>query len=68
MMLHIQVPPSFALTPSFRYEAVKVLPNVPDIVTLYYSSLCCGDPNHKTILLLLHNCDFATIMNGNVNI
>jgi hypothetical protein len=25
-------------------------------------------PNHKIILLLLHNCNFATVMNHNVNI
>ena len=27
-----------------------------------------GDPNHKIILLLLYNCNFATVMNCNVNI
>ena len=25
-------------------------------------------PNHEIILLLLHNCNFATVMNSNVNI
>jgi hypothetical protein len=25
-------------------------------------------PNHKIILLLLHNCNFATVMNCDVNI
>ena len=25
-------------------------------------------PNHKIILLLIHNCNFATVMNYSVNI
>ena len=25
-------------------------------------------PNHKIIALMLHNCNFATVMNHNVNI
>jgi hypothetical protein len=43
--------------------------SLPYAVTLYYSS-SCGDPNHKIILLLLlfHNCSFATVMNWNVSI
>lgn len=28
--------------------------------------VCC--PSHKTTVLLLHNCNFATVMNYNVNI
>jgi hypothetical protein len=36
---------------------------------LYYSSSYCGDPtNHKIISLLLHYCNFATVMNRNENI
>ena len=27
-----------------------------------------GEPNHKIILLLLHNSDFAAAVNGNVSI
>lgn len=38
--------------------------NLPDAVTLYYSSSCCGKPNHK-ILLLLRNYNFATVTNRN---
>jgi hypothetical protein len=32
---------------------------------------CCGDlpsPNHKLILLLCHNYNFASVMNHNANI
>ena len=44
--------------------------NLPSAGTLPYSSSCCGDPppNHKIILLILHNCNFATVMNYNANI
>lgn len=28
----------------------------------------CGDPNRRSILLLLRNCNFATVMNRKVNI
>lgn len=37
--------------------------NLPRAATLEHSSLRCGDPNHKIILLLLHN--FTTVMNCN---
>ena len=29
---------------------------------------CCGDSNHKFFSLLLHNCNFATVMGCNVNV
>jgi hypothetical protein len=47
----------------------KVL-NLPNASALSYSSSGCGDPapNYEIILLLLHNCNFATVMNYNVNI
>ena len=28
-------------------------------------SHCCGDPKPEIILLLLHNCNFVTLMNRN---
>lgn len=36
----------------------------------FNSFFCSGDPpnNYKIILLLLHNCSIATVMNYNVNI
>ncbi|CAO2593992.1 hypothetical protein LEMLEM_LOCUS7524 [Lemmus lemmus] len=37
--------------------------------TLSYSSSCCADtPTIKLFLLLLPNCNFATVINRNVNI
>lgn len=41
---------------------------LPNAVALYYSSSCRVDPNHKTISLLLHYCNFTTVMNHYVNI
>ena len=46
----------------------SVLLNLTNVVTLQYISSCCGDPSHQIILLLYHNCNFATLMNHNVNI
>jgi hypothetical protein len=47
----------------------SVVLNSSNAATLLYCSSCCGDPpNHKIISLLLHNCNFATAMNHNVNI
>jgi hypothetical protein len=43
-----------------------VVLTLPNASTPYYSSSCCGDPPPPTItlfLLLLHNCNFATVMN-----
>jgi hypothetical protein len=31
-------------------------------------SSCCGNPNHKTVSLLCHNCKFTTVENCDVNI
>lgn len=42
---------------------VLSLPNAME-----YSSLCFDEPNHKTILLPLHNRNFVTVINHNVNI
>lgn len=33
-----------------------------------YSSSWCGDPPNKIIPLLLHDCNFATVVNHDVNI
>ena len=43
---------------------------LPNAVTLYYSSSCCDDPSPSSwnLLLLLHSCNVATIINLNVNI
>jgi hypothetical protein len=41
--------------------------NLLKAVTLKYSFSYGGDPNYKVILLLLHDYDFATIMNRDVN-
>ena len=35
---------------------------------LYTVPHVMGSPNYKIILLLLHNCNFATVVNCNVNI
>jgi hypothetical protein len=42
--------------------------NLPDAASLSYSSSYVVTPNLKSIVLLLHNCDFATVMDNNVNI
>lgn len=42
--------------------------DLPNAVTFQCSSSWCADPNHKVISLLLHNLNFATVMNHNVNI
>ena len=36
--------------------------------TPQYSSSCCVAPNHNIIVLLLHNCNGATVINCNVDI
>jgi hypothetical protein len=44
--------------------------SLPNASTLWYSSSCCGEPhppNCKVISLLLHNYNFATVMNHDVN-
>lgn len=38
-----------------------------EVLSLQHSS-CRGDPNHKLISLLLHNCTFATAMSQNVTL
>ena len=44
-----------------------VVSNLPNAVTLEYGSPCCGDPpTTRLFSLLLHNCNFATVMNHNV--
>ena len=42
--------------------------SLPSATALYYSSSCCGDPQPGDYFLLLHNCNFATVMSHNVNI
>lgn len=46
-------------------HVVLILPNM---ATLYYSSSCCCEPNHKNILLQFHNCNLTTLMNPNLDI
>lgn len=43
-----------------------VILHLPGPLILYYSSSCCDD--HTLIPLLLHNCNFATVMSHNVSI
>ena len=44
-----------------------VVLNLPNAVTLEYGSPCCGDPpTTRLFSLLLHNCNFATVINQNV--
>jgi hypothetical protein len=45
---------------------MALVPNLSSAVTLCYSPSCCGDPSHKTTLLLLHNC--TMVRNCNINI
>lgn len=40
----------------------------PKPSALQHGSSRCADPTHKIMLLLLHNCSFAPVMNHNVNI
>ena len=47
--------------------ARAVVLNLPNAGALSYSSLCGDSPNHKIILLLFYNCNFATVMNCSVN-
>jgi hypothetical protein len=42
--------------------------NLPNAVTLKYSSSCSGPHNHKIVSVLLNNCNFSTVVNQNVNI
>ena len=44
-----------------------MLLNIPNAAALYYSPLSCVDPNHKNTFLLLHNCEFVTVVNLSVN-
>jgi hypothetical protein len=51
------------------YDSKPLGFNLPNAVTLYYSSSWCDDPpTLKLSLLLLHNCDFAAVINADVNI
>jgi hypothetical protein len=42
--------------------------SLPNAVTFNTVPHVVVTPNHKVIMLLLHNCNFATIMNHHVNI
>jgi hypothetical protein len=43
--------------------------SIPNAVILQYSSSSYGDPcDCKIISWLLHNCNFAAVMNHNVNV
>ena len=54
--------------PAFDQSTPKpMVLNPPNVVTLWYGSSCDSD-TQPYILLLLHNCNFATVMNDNVNI
>lgn len=39
-----------------------VVLNLPNFVTFNIALYVVKTPNHKIILLLLHNCDFATVL------
>jgi hypothetical protein len=42
---------------------------LPNATAVQHSSSCCGDPpNHKIILLLIHNCKCTSVMKHNVDI
>lgn len=71
-MLSDTVEVTFDLGPMLYTDLQKVdlstvIINLPDAVTLQYSSSGCGDPSHKITSLLLHNYNFATAINYNVN-
>jgi hypothetical protein len=53
---------------SFMFVSKPVVLNLLNGETLQYSSSFVVTPNHKMISLLLHNCNFVTVMNHNVNI
>ena len=42
--------------------------NLPKVDPIIYDPHVVVTPNHKIILLLLNNCNFATDMNSNINI
>ena len=44
-----------------------VVLNLPNAMTLEYSSSCCGDPKPKHRGLLPHNCKFTMAVNHNVS-
>ena len=46
----------------------SVVLNLPTVVTFNTVPPAVVTPNHKLILLLLHNCNFATVMDHNINI
>ena len=50
--------------------AKAVVLNLPNSGIPQYSASPCGDTQStiKLFLLVLHNCNFATVMNCNVNI
>jgi len=47
---------------------MTVVLNIPNTETSDTVPLVVVTPNHKVILLLLHNHNFAAVMNFNVNI
>jgi hypothetical protein len=56
------------LTGTSTYSSRAVALKLPNAVTFQYCLSSCGDPrpHHKNISLLLHNCNFAAVMNRNV--
>ena len=48
--------------------SVSLVLSLPNAVTFNLVPHGVVTPNHKIILFLLHNCNFSTVMNHNVNI
>lgn len=72
---HYHHPPTshWSLDPACSYLStsfsIAVVFKFPNVATLQYSSSHCGDTQPKKLfLLLLHNYNFASVMNCNINI
>lgn len=55
-------------TPSLSSPPEAVVTNLPNAAALQCTASCCAGPDHKSISLLLHNCNVATVTICNVNI
>jgi hypothetical protein len=54
--------------PFLNFNLTAVILNLLNAVSLYYGPHVVGTSTIKLFLLLLHNYNFATVMNCNVNI
>lgn len=57
------------ISPTGFFRAVVL--NLPNVLILQCSSLCWGDAQskeHKIVLFVPYNCNFATVINHSVNI